>query len=443
MARKPNVAVRRILRNLFPSKLIEAWAREFGVVRRARKVQIVALFWALVLGYGVGRKRTISGLRRAYEKATGQGIEESSFYDRFTPALAVMMKRCTSHALSKSFGVARRLRGPLAAFQDVMMTDSTVVRLHDLLEGAFPACRTNHTKAALKAHAIMSVTGAGKQSIKITSERRHDGPVFRVGRWVTGKLLLFDLGYFNYQLFSCITRNEGYFVSRLKGNARPTIVGINRKHRGRAVPVVGEKLHDVVARLKREVLDVDIEVRFQHRTYAGKRRFGKQRLRVVGVRDDRSGKYHLYVTNVPPEKLAAEDIQATYALRWEIELLFKEMKQHYRLDDMPSRKRAVIEVLLYAAILTLVASRRLQAAVRKRLAADLADRLRHQRWATVLESVSQELLVLVTGRSAAAQELEREISRYLIHEAPDPNRRRRSLLQAVEARSHAYRVRSA
>ena len=39
-------------------------------------------------------------------------------------------------------------------------TDSTVMRLHDLLEKAFPACRTNHTLAALKMHVVLSVTGA-------------------------------------------------------------------------------------------------------------------------------------------------------------------------------------------------------------------------------------------------------------------------------------------
>jgi hypothetical protein len=32
------------------------------------------------------------------------------------------------------------------------MTDSTLIRLHDLLKAKWPACRTNHTQAALKAH---------------------------------------------------------------------------------------------------------------------------------------------------------------------------------------------------------------------------------------------------------------------------------------------------
>ncbi len=36
--------------------------------------------------------------------------------------------------------MARGLEGPLAAFRDVILTDSTVIRLHDLLEKRFPAC---------------------------------------------------------------------------------------------------------------------------------------------------------------------------------------------------------------------------------------------------------------------------------------------------------------
>ena len=234
MAERFYIAIQRELERLFGSNDLRRIAVASGAVRRRRKVDIVALFWAVVLGFGMGRKRTISGMRRLYEKATGQTIEESSFYSRLNACFAKMMRMCLAHGLSLSLGVGRALRGRLAAFRDVIMTDSTVVRLYDLLARLFPASGAKHGKAALKTHVIMSVTGAGKQSVKVTSGRRHDGPVFRVGRWVAGKLLLFDLGYFNYHLFSCIERNGGYFVTRLKANANPTIVATNRTHRGRA-----------------------------------------------------------------------------------------------------------------------------------------------------------------------------------------------------------------
>lgn len=73
---------------------------------------------------------------------------------------------------------------------------------------------------------------SGKQSIKVTSERKHDEPVFHVGSWIAGHLLLVDLGYFKFQLFSCITRNKGYFVSRLDGNVNHASSPFTARPRG-------------------------------------------------------------------------------------------------------------------------------------------------------------------------------------------------------------------
>jgi IS4 transposase len=101
-------------------------------------------------------------------------------------------------------------------FRDVLATDSTLVRLHELLERSFPASRTNHTKAAAKLHVVMSVQGKGMRSVKLSSGRQHDSPVLKVGRWVRDRLLLFDLGYFRYGLFDRIDAQGGYFISRLK-----------------------------------------------------------------------------------------------------------------------------------------------------------------------------------------------------------------------------------
>lgn len=140
------------------------------------------------------------------------------------------------------------------------------------------------------------------------------------------------------------------------------------------------------------------------------------------------------------EKLAAEDIRATYALRWQIELLFKELKHNYRIDQMPSSKRHVVEALLYAAILTLIVSRRLLALVRRALP-DLADRIPVQRWAALLESISTELLLIVTRPPRELKRLLQRVSATLLHEAVDPNANRPGLLAAVEGRSHAYRAR--
>jgi IS4 transposase len=51
-------------------------------------------------------------------------------------------------------------------------------------------------------------------------------------------------------------------------------------------------------------------------------------LRVAGVSDETTGEYHLHLTNIEPERLPAQDVQTAYALRWQIELLFKERKSN-------------------------------------------------------------------------------------------------------------------
>ena len=86
--------------------------------------------------------------------------------------------------------------------------------------------------------------------------------------------MLLDLGYFKYLFFDRIDRYGGYFVSRLKGNANPLIVAVNRKWRGNSIDVVGKRLRDVLPLLKREVLDVEVEVKFKRRKYRGEAKHG-------------------------------------------------------------------------------------------------------------------------------------------------------------------------
>jgi hypothetical protein len=72
------------------------------------------------------------------------------------------------------------------------------------------------------------------------------------------------------------------------------------------------------------------------------------------------GLRRLYVTNAPASRLALQHVSAVYALRREIELLFPELKTLYRIEQMPSGRRGATECLLYAALLALALSRRLQ-----------------------------------------------------------------------------------
>jgi putative transposase len=431
MADPQSIDVRRRLASLVPDHRLRDLARESGFVVRQKKIDPVAFFWTLVFGFACSKERTISALRRAFEATTGKCLAPSSFYDRFTPTLVAFMKAVFLGLAAKLAEPSRALAGTLADFKDLVVTDSTVVRLHDLLAKAFPACRTNHTRAALKIHLVMSVCGTGPRSVKVTSERVHDSTAFRVGKWVKDRLLLFDMGYFRYQLFDCIRRNGGYFLTRLKSHANPVIVAVHRQWRGASIQLVGQRLQDVLERLQREVLDVEIEVRFPRRTYGGKRSRDTARFRLVGLRNDETGEYHLYVTNLPADRIPAASVGVIYRARWTIEMLFKQLKSSFALEDMPSSKPCVVEALLYATLVTLVSSNTLLAAVRERLGVD-APRATELRWAVVLRSYASLILLAVVARGALRRPLGLRVGRGLLHEALDPHLGRPALVEQVE-----------
>ncbi len=92
--------------------------------------------------------------------------------------------------------------------------------------------------------------------------------------------------------------------------------------------------------------------------------------------------YHLYITNIQIKKISTEDIAKLYSARWEIEMVFKELKSYYRIDLIQSEKQCVVEALIWIAILTLMCSRRVLQLIRK-LDPKNAYRYTHLRWAKI------------------------------------------------------------
>ncbi len=422
MATRIRASLQEALRSCYPDDVLRELAEKMEVQQRTRKVSVTALFWTLLLGFGTGVQRSIAELHREFQQATGRSIVRSSFYDRFTPRWTAFLRAVLNWATSAHGEPTEKLQGRLAGFRDLVVTDSTVLRLHDLLQGAYKACRTNVGCAAAKLHLVMSVTGMGPLSVRITGERSADCRNFKVGKWVVNRLLLFDLGYFSYHLFDCIARNRGFFVTRAKSTINPRIVAVNRRWRGRSRSLVGQRLQDVLGTLRRGILDVMVEVEFKRRRYRDKQSSGVKVFRLVGILNQDTGEYHLYMTNIPADRLDAEDIARVYRARWEVELIFKELKSHYQLDRLPSTKAHIVEALIYTAILTLIVSRRILVALR-RLRGVGANRTPERRWTISFHSCAARLLDLLLDPSAAPASW-RRLEGFLTREFLDPNRSR-------------------
>ena len=122
----------------------------------------MALLWVLVLGFGVELQRTLTSLRKGYEKMTDDDLAESSRYERFTPELVRFLKACVLPALQQTAHETRLQLAPkLQRFQDILIQDNTVIRLHAALAKKWPATCSRVVAAGIKVTLLNSAVANG------------------------------------------------------------------------------------------------------------------------------------------------------------------------------------------------------------------------------------------------------------------------------------------
>ncbi|MDB2245257.1 IS4 family transposase [Halorubrum ezzemoulense] len=377
----------RRLTTLFPSEFLEEHAEELGVVERDRKLQIPAFVWAFVFGFAAGESRTLAGFRRCYNSTADETISPGGFYQRLTPTLAEYLRDLVERGLDE-VAVPNAVDADIDRFRDVMIADGTVLRLHEFLSDQFEA--RHEEQAGAKLHLLHNATEQTIGQLDTANEKTHDSTLFKTGPWLENRLMLFDLAYFKYRRFALIDENDGYFVSRLKQNANPLITGELREWRGRAIPLEGKQFRAVLDDLDRKYIDVEVEVEFKRGPYNGTQSLDTKRFRVVGVRDEDADDYHLYMTNLAREEFFPADLAEIYRCRWEVELLFRELKTQYELDEFDTSDKHVVRILSYAALLSLLVSRGLLDLVTEQANDEFV--FPTERWAATFRSHAQLIL---------------------------------------------------
>ncbi len=139
-----------------------------------------------------------------------------------------------------------------------------------------------------------------------------------------GALLLFDLGYYNFEWFDTLTQRGIWWVARLRSNGSYSIEHILLQRDGyfEALIFLGAYRSDQAAYLMRLV-----RVRYR-------------------------GQWYSYISNVTdPCQLSGAEIVALYARRWDIELGFRMLKDHLGLRLLWSAKMQVIGAQLWATVI--------------------------------------------------------------------------------------------
>ena len=376
-----STSAQQLLASLPPAERVREQARRLGAVQRQCKVDPYALLMTVVLGIAVRGPTAIAQLGHVLAHCTGLRLARSSFWYRFTPSFEKLVRWLLDLHVQDARRDQRPLPAPLHRFRDVIAVDATVVKVHDQLEPIWRGTRRNSAKAALKVHAWVRVFSGELLKYRLTPDAYGDSRAFGIDHELRGCLVLFDRAYSSPSLWRRVQSVGGYFLTRLPADRNPRILRGQRRHRGRARPAENRKLRRVLEGLQRKYLDVSASFRCKVRRYGReKNRWEEAEFRVVGVRNRKTGRYDLFVTNAPPELLPAEAVASTYALRWEVETFFKTAKSGEGLVELPSRQAHIVRTLIYATLLRATAAMQALARFRRQIAHPCGLLVNPQQW---------------------------------------------------------------
>jgi IS4 transposase len=366
---------------------------------------------------------TIAGLKRLYEIEANISISDSSWYDRFTPELVEFLHQCVIHGieeLAKEPG--RKLSKKLENFKDVIIQDSTIVRLHSSLANKFPAARSRTIAAGLKVGVMVSAVANGPKTIALYSEKTAEIKTLRIGPWIKDRILLVDLGFYKNQMFARVEENGGYFVSRIKKNMDPIVVSIEEGiPKTRCKEFMGKPISECLQQLSGKDVDAVVKIAFKRRKYKGKQKKDEMLVRLVAVYNDEDEKHNKYITNIQKDVLNAKDIAKLYGARWDIELLFKELKSRYALDVLETKNVQIIEAFIWTSMLTLIVSRRIYSLVKNSTAnPKKMARYTQSRWSKIFAQKAADLLTVILHRCGIQRTFETTMSVYK-SQALDPH----------------------
>lgn len=347
------------LKALLPEDRLGALGRAVAFIRRFREIRASVFVWSVVLSrFGNGRP-AFEQARQWYRRLAGVELWPRPFQMRFKSAAAVKLFEQTFDAAVHPWRGKTRSRHPLAKrFPDVAVVDSTVLQVSDELRTVFKGTRS--AVASLKALLTISIFGLVPLHATVGAGNVHDMKLFPgLDIFHAGTLLLFDKGFVAYERLAAIAAASLNYLCPMRLDGNPTIVRIRRapKHTRDALrrSPNGIRLRDVLAQDKRIGKDWDLDVILTSGNVKGRRPIQTRARLVIAPGPD--GKQRPYLTTLPADEWAPRLLREMYRLRWQVELVFKELKQHLNLEALNSKDEHAVQVLAWASLIALALSR--------------------------------------------------------------------------------------
>jgi hypothetical protein len=233
--------------------------------------------------------------------------------------------------------------GPFARFRDIVIQDGSSFALADGLADAFAGRFTAISPAAVELHCTMSLLSDSLTSVTITGDAECERHHLPVPEELREKLLLADRGYDSTEYMECVDNEGGFFLIRVRKSHNPWVISIHRRGK-RYRNLEGKCLRTVLRGLPKDKT-FDIDVCWEDSKGEPRRFF-----RLVVSWNPEKKEWVRLMTNLDSEDFSKEDILQAYRLRWQIELLFKELKSYANLHRFSTGKETIAEGLIWASL---------------------------------------------------------------------------------------------
>lgn len=353
-----NDVVEKIKGNL-SATVFDEMARSTKLIERAGKYEGHALFWSIVGGFCVGQATEIAGMLRAFNKDTGISMNYSAWYKRLAKdEFPVFMRQTATHFINHMSTEHLDVKGALLnQFRDIYVQDGSSFGINKLLSEYYPGRFTKISPSAVELHVFYSLRNACPETIALAPDTVSEYQFMPTGEDadLTDTLSLFDRGYGSLDRLYNVEIEDGFFIVRMKDNINPTILSVNKKDK-RSSHYFKDKLFQDVKLKKNK--DYDFRVQFNNDNQY-------RCLRVIALWNPYKDKHVIFLTNTQTAQLSLKTIGKLYRLRWQIELLFKELKSHTELRKFLTANPNIVEGFIWAAFCALFIRRFLVSSAQK------------------------------------------------------------------------------
>ncbi len=354
----------------FTAEPFRQMARHTGWCKRQGKIDPFEFFISLTFGEMSTARQTLS----SQSQSLAEPVSRQALDQRFTPAAVDYFKTAFAHVLaqtldgSPSHPQAETLR---THFTALYLLDSTCFDCPASLKDIFPSCGGDGSAANIKVLLRYDLIAGTLEPLHLLAGKRSDqGQALQAAELLSaGQLQLQDKGFYDSKAWQAAQARGAYLlmpmphsttlwlvanapgeaelldlVSVLKASAENRLEWPNL--------MLGTKGHRV-QELRLVAFRLSPESASRHR--AGLRESMRTQGRVPSAKALELAGWLLLLTNAPVDKLPARMMSYVYRMRWQVELIFRQMKTVMRVDQArsgnPHRVQSEIWARLICAVL--------------------------------------------------------------------------------------------